>query len=93
MTVTTEPQSALVSVFMNRSNQAIRIPKDMSFTGVRTLQATRVGDVLTLRPAKPTWESFFDRWSGQGDDEFFDALAARPDVVESRPADLADEKP
>jgi len=73
---------------MNRSNQAIRIPKAMSFPGVTELEASRVGDVLTLRPIKPSWESFFEKWSGQGDEEFFARLEERHDVLEYRPADL-----
>ena len=51
--------SARVSVFQTRSNQAIRIPKAMSFPGATELEARREGDILTLRPVRPSWESFF----------------------------------
>ncbi|MDR0417669.1 MAG: type II toxin-antitoxin system VapB family antitoxin [Propionibacteriaceae bacterium] len=74
-----------VSIFMNRSNQAVRIPKELSFHGVEELEMRRVGDVITLRPVKPDWASFFDL--PPADDDF---LAERPDVVEFRPADFGD---
>ncbi|MDR0849085.1 MAG: type II toxin-antitoxin system VapB family antitoxin [Propionibacteriaceae bacterium] len=81
--------TATVSVFMNRTNQAIRIPKEMSFPGVTRLEATREGDVLTLKPLRPTWDSFVSQWAGEVDEDF---LATRPDVVEARPLDLGDDQ-
>jgi len=86
-----EPISTTVSIFMNRSNQAIRIPKAMGFPGVTQLEATRMGDELILRPVKPSWESFFEKWSGQGDEEFFTRLEESHDVLEYRPVDFTDE--
>lgn len=74
-----------VSVFKNRSNQAIRIPVELSFPDVKELELRRVGDTLILRPPKPSWDSFFDLPAA--DDDF---LAVRPDVVESRPLDFSD---
>jgi len=58
----------------------------MSFPGVTELEAQREGDVLTLRPARPSWESFFAM--EPADDDF---LANRPDVLESREIDFGDE--
>lgn len=49
-----------VSIFMNNRNQAIRIPRDMEFHGVSELEITRQGDVLILRPARPSWGSLRD---------------------------------
>ena len=69
-----------VSIFRNRSNQAIRIPRGMEFEGVTELEVSRVGDVLTLRPVRPTWDSFAD--VPTADDDF---LATRPTIVASRP--------
>ena len=69
-----------VSIFRNRSNQAVRIPKSMEFEGVAELEANRVGDVLTLRPVRPTWASFADLPAA--DDDF---LTVRPTVVAPRP--------
>ncbi|RMX08859.1 AbrB family transcriptional regulator [Corticibacter populi] len=46
-----------VSLFMNGKNQAIRLPVDMAYEDVRELEITREGDVITLRPVRPGWES------------------------------------
>jgi len=72
-----------VAVFTTRANQAVCIPKEMSFPGVKELEVRRIGDVLTMRPVKPSWESFFDL--PPVDDGI---LADRRDVVESRPMDV-----
>jgi antitoxin VapB len=72
-----------VAIFMNRSNQAVRIPKEMSFPEAKELEMQRVGDVITLRPVKPSWESF--RELQPAPDDF---MAERPDVIEFRPVDF-----
>ena len=76
-----------VSIFMNRSNQAIRIPQSMSYPGVTELEVSKQGDVLTLRPVTPSWESFF-ALDPLDDDGF---LAERPDVLESREVDFGND--
>ncbi|HCH32137.1 MAG TPA: hypothetical protein DE045_04235 [Oceanospirillaceae bacterium] len=45
------------SIFKNGNNQAVRLPKDMSFEGVSELEISRVGDTITLKPHKPSWVS------------------------------------
>ncbi|WP_434136837.1 AbrB/MazE/SpoVT family DNA-binding domain-containing protein (plasmid) [Pseudomonas luteola] len=47
-----------VSIFKNGKNQAVRLPNDMAYEGVGELEITREGDVITLRPARPSWASF-----------------------------------
>ncbi|MBD1600597.1 type II toxin-antitoxin system VapB family antitoxin [Pseudomonas typographi] len=47
-----------VSIFKNGKNRAVRFPADMAYEGVAELEITREGDVLTLRPARPSWASF-----------------------------------
>jgi len=74
-----------VAIFMNRSNQAVRIPREMSYDGASELEVRRVGDVIMMRPVRPSWQSFFDLPAA--DDGF---MAERPDVIESRPASFAD---
>ena len=70
------PNRAHVAIFRNRQNQAIRIPKSMSFPDdLAELEATRVGDVLMLRPPRKTWASFVAL--PLADDDF---LAERHDV-------------
>ena len=46
-----------VSVFKNGNNQAVRLPKDMEFDNVSELEIVKVGDVITLRPIRPSWQS------------------------------------
>lgn len=46
-----------VSLFMNGKNQAIRLPVDMAYENVSELEISREGDVITLRPVRPGWES------------------------------------
>jgi len=46
-----------VSIFKNGKNQAIRLPADMSYEGVGELEIARSGDIITLRPVRPSWLS------------------------------------
>ena len=46
-----------VSIFMNGRNQAVRLPQDMAFDGIGKLEISKEGDVITLRPARPSWTS------------------------------------
>ncbi|PFG10177.1 type II toxin-antitoxin system VapB family antitoxin [Marinobacter sp. LV10MA510-1] len=48
----------IVSIFKNGKNQAVRLPTDMAYEGVGELEISREGDVITLRPARPSWASF-----------------------------------
>jgi len=49
----------------------------MRYQGVNRLDIRRDGDVITLRPAHPTWQSFADEVP-PADDDF---LSVRPSVV------------
>lgn len=57
-----------VSIFKNGNNQAVRLPKDMAFEGVTELEIVKTGDVITLRPLRPSWASFADL--PEADDDF-----------------------
>ena len=46
-----------VSVFKNGNNQAVRLPKDMEFEDVSELEIIKIGEVITLRPIRPSWQS------------------------------------
>lgn len=46
-----------VSLFMNGKNQAVRLPVDMAYENVSELEISREGDVITLRPVRPSWNS------------------------------------
>lgn len=65
-----------VSIFKNGKNQAIQLPKDMAFEGVSELEIVKVGDVVTLRPSRPSWLSLAD--SEAADKDF---LLSRENVV------------
>jgi antitoxin VapB len=69
----------IVSVFQNGGNRAVRLPKNMDFTGVNELEIRREGDTIILRPVKPSWETFnaFDKADA-------DFLSNRPDVIEGK---------
>ncbi|MHD0644166.1 type II toxin-antitoxin system VapB family antitoxin [Pseudomonas aeruginosa] len=65
------------SLFMNGKNQAVRLPSDMRFEGVTEVEISREGDVITLRPVRPTWESLAHL--PKADPDF---LMERPAVIE-----------
>ena len=67
-----------VSIFRNNQNQAVRLPKEFEFpSGVTELVIEKHGDVVTLRPARPDWASFWDL--PLADPDF---LRERPDVAD-----------
>lgn len=66
-----------VSIFRNNRNQAIRLPKDFEFPGVKELEIARDGDTILLRPLRPSWVSFGDH--PLADDHF---LAERTELIE-----------
>ncbi|MBF8676241.1 AbrB/MazE/SpoVT family DNA-binding domain-containing protein [Pseudomonas fulva] len=68
-----------VSIFKNGKNQAVRLPNDMAYEGVGELEISREGDVITLRPARPSWASFSD--SAKADADF---LQERPAVIDDQ---------
>lgn len=67
-----------VSIFRNGRNQAIRLPRDMEFEGISTLEIIREGDTLVLRPVRPGWLSFADEPGSAGED----FMLERPDITE-----------
>lgn len=79
--------TATVSIFQNGRNQAVRIPREMEFQGVSELIATRDGDTLILRPARPSWDSLAALQPIDGD-----FLGGRPDVIELGRVDFTDDE-
>ncbi|WP_420842119.1 type II toxin-antitoxin system VapB family antitoxin [Halorhodospira abdelmalekii] len=65
-----------MSIFKNGKNQAVRLPADMAYDGVGELEITKEGDVITLRPARPSWSSLYHL--PKAEDDF---LRDRPTVV------------
>lgn len=65
-----------VSIFKNGKNQAIRLPKDMEFSGVSELEITKIGNSIILKPIRPSWISLTN--VENTDDDF---LQQREDVI------------
>jgi antitoxin VapB len=71
-----EKMMRTVSVFKNGNNQAVRLPKDMEFEDVSELEIIKIGEVITLRPIRPSWQSLSTL--PQADADF---LQDRPTVI------------
>ncbi|UVJ42102.1 type II toxin-antitoxin system VapB family antitoxin [Pseudomonas sp. LS1212] len=65
-----------VSIFKNGKNQEIHLPTNMAYEGVGELEITRNGDVITLRPVRPSWQSLAEL--PKADEDF---LQERPSIV------------
>ncbi len=65
-----------VSIFKNGNNQAVRLPKEMEFDGVNELEVHKDGDVITLRPVRPSWLSFSNKEKAEPD-----FMVEREDVI------------
>jgi len=66
-----------VPIFKNGNHQIICLPEDMAYDGVAELEITRSGDVITLRPLRPSWRSFAEHPKTDAD-----FLQERPPVVD-----------
>lgn len=52
--------SKRASIFLNGSNQAVRLPQELRFPeNVKEVRVRKQGDGLLLSPVKPDWSSFF----------------------------------
>lgn len=49
-----------VSIFSNGKNQAVRLPRDMEYSQVSRLEIKKDGDIITLRPVRPSWSSLME---------------------------------
>ena len=70
-----------VSIFRNRNNQAVRLPKEFEFPGATELAIEKHGDAVILRPVRPGWRSFADLPEIDGAGDF---LVDRPAVYTDR---------
>ena len=75
----TTTTTTTTTVFNNNRTQAVRIPKDMAYPPGTRLIIEKHGDVITLRPVKPSWASFFAIPVEEGDDDF---MRERPEIFE-----------
>lgn len=60
----------------NGKKQTIELPADMANEGLGELSITKEGDVITLRPVRPSWLSLRDL--PRADEDF---LQERPSVI------------
>ena len=68
---------ATASLFTNGKSQAVRIPKELEFQGIKEVEITRDGDSIILTPKRKSWASFAD--VDKADNDF---MVERTDVVE-----------
>lgn len=73
--------SQTARLFKNGRSQAVRIPKEYAFDGIKELTVRREGDKLILEPARKSWLTFNEDSEPLGDDFMKD----RPDLFEINP--------
>lgn len=66
------------SLFKNGKNQAVRLPKDLEFSGITEVEITKEGRSIILTPKQKSWRSFSS--VEKADSDF---LADREDVIEN----------
>lgn len=65
------------SLFKNGRNQAVRLPKELEFTGVNTVEIHKQGNSIVITPIRKNWKSFAN--VAQADGDF---LLEREDVID-----------
>jgi len=65
------------SLFKNGRNQAVRLPKELEFTGINKVEIRKKGNSIIITPVRKSWESFTD--VDQADVDF---LLERKDVFD-----------
>lgn len=71
--------SIKAKLFINGRSQAVRIPKELAFSGVDAVLIEKQGNSLVLTPARSTWESFSDHEPAA--DDF---MSLRPRILKTR---------
>ena len=65
-----------VSIDTHEEGQVVRLPADMAYEGVEALAISREGDVVILRPVRPSWMTYLEL--PKAEDEY---LQERPVVM------------
>lgn len=65
------------SLFKNGRNQAVRLPKELEFTGINKVEIRKQGNSIVITPVRRSWKSFAD--VSQADADF---LQEREDEFE-----------
>ena len=51
---------ATASLFRNGKNQAVRLPKELEFSGVNEVEVRKEGNSIVITPVRKSWKSFID---------------------------------
>ena len=65
------------SLFKNGRNQAVRLPKELEFSGVNEVELRKEGNSIIITPLRKSWASFADISEAE-----HDYLSERNDIVE-----------
>ncbi len=68
---------ATASLFKNGRNQAVRLPRELEFSGVSEVEVRKEGNSIILTPVRKSWKSFINEPPA---DESF--MNERKDVLE-----------
>ena len=71
------------SLFKNGRNQAVRLPKELEFTGINKVELRKKGNSIIITPVRKSWKSFTD--VDQADVDF---LIERQDVIDEGRVEL-----
>ncbi len=71
------------SLFKNGRNQAVRLPKELEFTGINKVEIRKKGNSIIITPVRKSWESFTDV-----DVADVDFLIERQDVIDEGRVEL-----
>jgi antitoxin VapB len=72
-----EDAMAIASLFKNGRNQAVRLPKELEFSGISEVEIRKEGNAIIITPVRKSWQSFAN--TPQADEDF---LQERNDVIE-----------
>lgn len=56
-----------ITLVNSDGTQTITLPAELAYQDVHELQVIRVGDVMTLMPVRPSWDSFWNLPSADSD--------------------------
>jgi len=65
-------------LFTNGRSQAVRIPKEIAFSGIDAVNVEKKGNAIILTPARLTWESLTELPPAEAD-----FIVIRPRLVKS----------
>jgi antitoxin VapB len=61
---------AIASLFKNGRNQAVRLPKELEFSGISEVEVRKEGNSIILTPVRKSWKSFINK--PQADENFLE---------------------